>query len=238
MNRLPLAALTSFVHQVRGATGRPVATAEPWHIWTGPEGSNLAAAVDLLLVHVHPYWEGVPATSAAAYVAQRWSEVVRLHPHKPVWIGETGWPDAGPANGAAVPGAAEQRIVLNSWTALARELGIRWFVFEAFDKPWKIEGGAGPHWGLMTADRALKAPLAEWLAAATPLSGLRAVGGSVSLRWRSFEANPYEVHRAATLHSSWTAVTALVGAAGTETEAILPPESGGSASWYRISASY
>ncbi len=237
-NRLPLAALTGFVHQVRAATGLPVATAEPWHIWTGAEGSNLAAAVDVLLVHVHPYWEGVPASQAAAYVTQRWSEVVGRHPHKPVWIGETGWPTAGPANGAALPGVAEQRLFLRSFAALARERGIRWFAFEAFDEPWKTEGGVGPHWGLMTTDRALKPPLAEWLAEATPLTAVRVDPAGIRLSWRTFEGNPYEVQRAAALPGPWIGVTSLVGVAGGETSALLGLDAAQSTAVFRVSSTY
>ncbi|MCX7818035.1 MAG: glycosyl hydrolase family 17 protein [Kiritimatiellae bacterium] len=236
-NRLPLSTLTDFVQQVRVATGLPVATAEPWQIWTGAEGSNLAAAVDVILVHVHPYWDGVPATGAAAYVARRWSEVTNLHPHKPVWIGETGWPTAGPANGAAVPGIAEQRTFLHSFAVLARERGIRWFVFEAFDEPWKTEGGVGPHWGLMTVERALKPPLVEWLSAATPLTAVQREAGGVRLRWRSFPGNPYWVQRSTTPPAAWANVTNISGAVGEETSAVV--SAGGTpAWWFRVSALY
>jgi glucan 1,3-beta-glucosidase len=68
---------------------------------------------------------------------------------KPIVVGETGWPSAGPANGPAVPGLENQAKFTRDVFRYARSRAVSVFVFEMFDEPWKTEaGGVGPHWGL------------------------------------------------------------------------------------------
>jgi exo-beta-1,3-glucanase (GH17 family) len=68
-------------------------------------------------------------------------------------VGETGWPSAGPANGAAVPGGDNQAHYLRSLSRYATSNGVSVFLFEMFDEPWKSAfESVGPHWGLFDGD--------------------------------------------------------------------------------------
>ena len=62
---LPIRELEEYLDRARDAIGQPVGTAEPWHVWLAhPE---LAQHVDFIGVHLLPYWEGVPVTTAVEY---------------------------------------------------------------------------------------------------------------------------------------------------------------------------
>lgn len=52
----------------------------------------LAENVDFLLIHIHPYWNGVDIENAAQYVVEKYYTVMQAYPEKEIIIGETGWP--------------------------------------------------------------------------------------------------------------------------------------------------
>lgn len=134
-----------------------VSCAETWHVWNnGGNGlPTLASAVDFIVIHCWPYWEGCCLEDAVENVERDYNVVTALYPGKPVVIGESGWPSAGSAFGAANPGAVEQRRFVTDFVAWVKASGIGYYLFEIFDEPWKTaEGGTGvgPNWGLMTSD--------------------------------------------------------------------------------------
>jgi exo-beta-1,3-glucanase (GH17 family) len=136
--------------------GIAVTTAEIWPIWLDNRGQALAAAVDHIYINVLPYWESVPVANAAAFVVDRYAQVWSTHPFKRVVISETGWPTAGAPNGPAVPSVANQETFLKSFLCLAiKQRRLPYFVFEAFDEPWKAtdEGEVGAHWGFFDVNR-------------------------------------------------------------------------------------
>ncbi len=131
----------------------PVSTAEPWHIWLSqPE---LAEHVDFITVHLLPYWEGVPAEAALDEALRRYDELRARFPHKPVVVGEIGWPSGGDAVGVARPAPAAQAVFVRSLLARAPALNLDYYLMEAIDQPWKraTEGTVGAHWGLLDAAR-------------------------------------------------------------------------------------
>lgn len=144
-------ALIAAINHVRRRTAKPVSTAEPWHIWL--EHPTLADAVDFIGVQILPYWEGVPAGAATAYLFQRLDELKARYPGKPVVLTEIGWPSAGRAILGARGSRVDQAHFLRSF--LSQADGLDYFVIEAFDQPWKIEieGMAGGYWGLFNAGR-------------------------------------------------------------------------------------
>ena len=151
--------LVGYLRVVRKATGMPVSTAEPWHVWL--KHPELVREVDFIAVHILPYWEGIPADKAVEYVLHRYDELRARYPGKPILIGEVGWPSAGndtrapEADRSAEATRASQAQFVRAWLNAAQERGIDYFVMEAFDQPWKrpIEGPAGKHWGLWDVDR-------------------------------------------------------------------------------------
>jgi len=116
------------------------------------QGRRIAEHCDVLMVNIHPFFapaaveQAVPANLDGSY--RRLTELY-AHAGKPIIIGETGWPSAGPPNGPAAPGLENQKRFTQDLFRYARSSAVSVFVFEMFDEPWKTEaGGVGPHWGL------------------------------------------------------------------------------------------
>ncbi|WP_207477867.1 glycoside hydrolase family 17 protein [Arenibaculum pallidiluteum] len=145
--------LAAMMAQARARTGLPVSTSEPWHVWL--KTPALAEAADFLAVHLLPYWDGVPAEQAPAYLLGRIEELRRAYPGKPVVVTEIGWPRQGPVRGGAVPSPGNQELFLDLWRDATRGTDLEWYWLEGFDQPWKDveEAGLGGHWGLWHADR-------------------------------------------------------------------------------------
>jgi exo-beta-1,3-glucanase (GH17 family)/cellulose synthase/poly-beta-1,6-N-acetylglucosamine synthase-like glycosyltransferase len=151
--------LLAAIATVRQAVHVPVSTAEPWHIWLAhPE---LAAAVDVITIHLLPYWEGLPEDAAVRFMLAKYDEVQAAYPGKPIVIGEVGWPSDGVTVGAAHAGRIAQAQVMRRFFNAAQARGIDYFVMEAFDQPWKtsFEGRAAGYWGLYDLDRHAKWPM-------------------------------------------------------------------------------
>jgi exo-beta-1,3-glucanase (GH17 family) len=161
-NYVSAATLIGYINQVKQATTIPVGTAETWNNWLN--NPLVADASDVLLVHVHPYWEGIAVDDAPAYVLQRLNEVKQAYPGKEVAIGETGWPTQGSTFGSAVPGEANQKSFMTNFVALAKAAGAKYYLFEGFDEKWKEQFGGVVEgsWGLWYADRTEKPVLSAF----------------------------------------------------------------------------
>lgn len=160
--RLTVTQVCTYTQQVGERTSLPVTTAEPWHIWV--DYLNLAPCVDYLLIHIHPYWECQSTENAAAFVKEKYEQVSNLYPDKDVVIGETGWPTAGTGREAhcgsmPTPTLEQQSRFAADFLEWAEQERVDFYFFEAFDEPWKCEGG-GPevecHWGIYGTDRVPK----------------------------------------------------------------------------------
>ncbi|MCW3135632.1 MAG: glycosyl hydrolase family 17 protein, partial [Canidatus Methanoxibalbensis ujae] len=145
--------LIEYIRRVKSNTTLPVGTAEIWRTWL--EHEKLAENVDFILVHIHPYWEGVSVENAAEYVVEKWKEVKAKYPGKDVIIGETGWPTQGDRIGWAIPSEENQRMFLSEFLNLAKENEISYFYFDVFDERWKGKH-AEAHWGLYYSNGTLK----------------------------------------------------------------------------------
>ncbi len=147
--------LIEYIRRVKSNTTLPVGTAEIWRTWL--EHEKLAENVDFILVHIHPYWEGVSVENAAEYVVEKWKEVKAKYPGKDVIIGETGWPTQGDRIGRAIPSEENQRMFLSEFLNLAKENEISYFYFDVFDERWKRKHAeAEAHWGLYYSNGTLK----------------------------------------------------------------------------------
>lgn len=148
--------LVEYIDQVKSASDLPVSTAETWSKWI--DHPRLAQKVDFILVHIHPYWDGISIDNAADYVLEKWKELKIAYPEKTIIIGETGWPTQGERNGQAVPSEENQKRFLLEFLHLASENSIQYFYFELFDETWKdkFEGEVGAHWGLYYSNGSLK----------------------------------------------------------------------------------
>lgn len=120
------------------------------------QGRRVAEHCDIVMVNIYPFFDRVAVADAAGTVFPgALQHVSRLYAHtgKRLMVGETGWPSAGPANGAAVPGGENQAHYLRSLSRYATSNGVSVFLFEMFDEPWKSAfESVGPHWGLFDGD--------------------------------------------------------------------------------------
>jgi exo-beta-1,3-glucanase (GH17 family) len=154
--------LINLINQVQAGTDIPVSASETWHIYR--DHPNLANAVDFLAIHIHPYWEGRHIDDAVDHVLEKYNEIKTLYPGKEIVITEVGWPSDGDVFGSAVPSPANQKQFLEEFVAAAKENDIKYFLFEAFDEPWKerfahVEG----HWGIGYVDRTLKPEIEDYV---------------------------------------------------------------------------
>ncbi len=158
------AQLRSDIEQVRTKLGRavPITTADTYTQWM--KHPELAKAVDFITVHIYPFWQKIPVDAAIPFLDQVYTQLQKTFPGKQIVIGETGWPSAGPAYGAAVPSAANQARYLREFINWAQAKGVQYFYFDAFDEDWKVhEEGVGTHWGLYQQDGKVKPALSDML---------------------------------------------------------------------------
>ncbi len=144
--------LIRVIQKVKRETQLPVTTGEIWSVWR--DHPELVSAVDYIAVHILPYWEGIPDSSAVDQAIQKYSELRQLYPGKRIVIAEFGWPSAGYNRRGADPGRLIQATVMRDFVVRAEALGIDYNVIEAVDQPWKtFEGSVGPYWGMFDASR-------------------------------------------------------------------------------------
>jgi glucan 1,3-beta-glucosidase len=146
--------LIGHIRNVKSRVSVPVTYADVWEFWLRYRA--VADAVDVVTVHMLPYWEDIPipADRAPAHVDGVRKMVAESFPGKDILIGEIGWPSAGRMREGALPSPAAQARFIQDVMANARRGSYRINIIEAFDQPWKrqSEGTVGGHWGLIAAD--------------------------------------------------------------------------------------
>ena len=144
--------LIDMIKRVKKSVNVPVTTGEIWHVWR--EFPMLANSVDFIAAHVLPYWENFTDKQAVDQAVDRFNLLRDIFPGKRVVIAEFGWPSAGYNLLNAVPGQFEQASVLRNFVTRAEAIGMDYNIVEAIDQPWKFfEGGVGPYWGILNAER-------------------------------------------------------------------------------------
>ncbi len=155
---LPVDELIADIEHVRASVHQPVAYADVSDFWD--QFPQVAQHVDLVLIHLLPYWEDVPTgiDHAVANVGEVYAHFTKLFAGKQIVIGETGWPSRGRQRGAAVPGRLNEARFLRGFMALAAAEHFDYNFFQSFDQDWKYanEGVMGASWGLYTQERTEK----------------------------------------------------------------------------------
>jgi exo-beta-1,3-glucanase (GH17 family) len=123
-----------------------------------PAHPRITDACDVILVNCYPFWEECPIEHSLLYMKEMYRQAFNVAQGKKVIITETGWPNLGSPEGAAVPSmenAIKYFIDTYTW---AEEEDIEVFYFSSFDETWKIdaEGDVGAYWGLWDKDGNLK----------------------------------------------------------------------------------
>jgi len=145
--------LSRVLDRARGAIRQPVGYADTWA--TLLKNPEIARHVDFIAVHLFPYWEGVDVESAVDFCFRELKAVQSAFPKKPVIIGEIGWPSEGRNRAGAVASVSNEALFLRRFLARAEKEGVRYYILEAFDQPWKArdEGAVGSYWGIYDVDR-------------------------------------------------------------------------------------
>ena len=159
---LPADELIADIDRVRAAVHQPVAYADVSDFWD--QFPQVAAHVDVVLIHLLPYWEDTPTgiDHAVAAVGRVYDHFAARFAGKSIAIGETGWPSCCRQRQSALPGRINQARFLREFMALAAAKHFDYNFVEAFDQDWKYEneGIVGANWGLMTDYRHPKIPAA------------------------------------------------------------------------------
>jgi exo-beta-1,3-glucanase (GH17 family) len=159
---LPPTELIADIDRVRHAVKQPVAYADVWNFWL--QFPEVAPHVDVMLIHLLPYWEDVPTgiDGAVQYVGRVYQRLQTAFPGKQIAIGETGWPSRGRQRADAVPSRVNELRFLREFLALSHSEHFDYNFIEAFDQVWKYhsEGVVGANWGIFSAARHVKMPLA------------------------------------------------------------------------------
>jgi cellulose synthase/poly-beta-1,6-N-acetylglucosamine synthase-like glycosyltransferase/exo-beta-1,3-glucanase (GH17 family) len=145
--------LIKLIQRIKKSVGGvPVTTGEIWNIWR--DHPALANSVDFIAAHVLPYWENFTDKQAVDQATAMFQLLRDQFPGKRIMIAEFGWPSAGYNLRSANPGPFEQAVTLRNFVARAEAIGMEYNIVEAIDQPWKFfEGGVGPYWGILNADR-------------------------------------------------------------------------------------
>ena len=146
--------LNGYIKQVRAALPNriKVTTAEPWSTWLlYPE---IAQYVDVVAVHIIPYWEGISIRDSMIFAQHAYQHVRDAIPDKPIIIGESGWPSEGRTRRFAEASSANEAYYIRNFVQLAMQKGWDYYLIEAYDQPWKSgpEGSVGAYWGLYDAE--------------------------------------------------------------------------------------
>ncbi len=143
-------ALGAVLAYARTQSPVPITYADVWEFWQ--RHAVLAHQVDLVTVHILPYWEDnpVPVEAAVGHVLDIAHTMQQQFAGKPVWVGETGWPAAGRQRAGAVPGRVEQSRFVRELMQRTSTAPLDYNLIEGFDQPWKraFEGAMGGYWGL------------------------------------------------------------------------------------------
>jgi exo-beta-1,3-glucanase (GH17 family)/cellulose synthase/poly-beta-1,6-N-acetylglucosamine synthase-like glycosyltransferase len=156
---IPKEQLIEYIREVKKRTWRPVSTSETFDIWL--KNPDLVKEVDFIGAHILPYWNGIAAEDAVDFVFEKYYELQKAYPNKPIVITEVGWPSDGQPYKHATASRTNQARFLREFLNRAADEHLAYYIVEAFDQPWKmaIEGSAGAYWGIFNADRQPKYPM-------------------------------------------------------------------------------
>jgi exo-beta-1,3-glucanase (GH17 family)/cellulose synthase/poly-beta-1,6-N-acetylglucosamine synthase-like glycosyltransferase len=146
--------LNAYIRRVRAALPQriKVTTAEPWSTWMlNPE---IAQYVDVMFVHLLPYWENMDIRYALHSTVSWYDNVQKQFPGKPIVVGEAGWPSDGRTRGHAEASLANEAQFVRGFVQLAMDKGWDYYLLEAYDQPVKkrdMGGAVEAYWGLFDA---------------------------------------------------------------------------------------
>jgi exo-beta-1,3-glucanase (GH17 family) len=134
--------------------GVPVSYADTWGVLLSHP--RLMDAVDVVMVNIYPFADGVSINQALPALQSAYAAVVGAANGKPVILAETGWPSVGPLWGAALPSWANTAAYFSAVEAWARGANVPLFYFQAYDEPGMLNENGHGNWGIMSVGGVLK----------------------------------------------------------------------------------
>lgn len=156
----PESQLRKYLQWARAHTQTPLTYAEVWEFWL--KHPALEQDVDVVTVHILPYWEDLPvAIEQAVSHTTAVMDKLQFAFKKPLFIGETGWPSQGRQRFGAKPSVVNQARYVREFVQAAQARQWQYNIIEAVDQPWKrgLEGTVGGYWGIYDSDLQAKFPL-------------------------------------------------------------------------------
>ena len=120
------AELSAAIREVKAAVRQPVTYADVWEFWE--QFPEIAKDVDIITIHILPYWEDHPlgVDAAMAHTRDVFRRMRALFPDKPIAIGEAGWPSRGRWRQDAAPSRVNQECFVRQFAALAEAEHFDW----------------------------------------------------------------------------------------------------------------
>ncbi|KAF8477583.1 glycoside hydrolase superfamily [Kalaharituber pfeilii] len=158
--------LAQYIYDVKGmvqiaygASHVPVGCADTWTSWVDGANRPVIEASDVIAMNAFPYWEGVNVEAGLQTFQTALQNTRNAVGSKPIVVGETGWPSAGPAHANATPCEdCVQKYYSTTGCWLQQSGTIGWFWFSGFDEPQKFST-IEKNFGIARSDRKLKVNL-------------------------------------------------------------------------------
>jgi len=152
--------LAGYIYDVKGmvqvalgAPQVPVGTADTWTSWVDGANKPVITASDVILMNGFPYWQGSTIEDSLATFQKSIAATQAVIDGKPLIVGETGWPTAGPNFGNAVANRENLQAYWKGVACWLQSQGMSWLWFSAFDEPQRestIEKNFGTAWSGQT----------------------------------------------------------------------------------------
>lgn len=149
--------MVNYIQEVKAALPHiPVGYVDAYYQFK--EYPSLVEACDVVLVNCYPFWEGTEILQATGHLHEMYAFTKNIAKGKKVIIAETGWPDNGTNNHAAVPTEENAMGYFINTQRWAEKENVDIFYFSSFDESWKVrhEGDVGQSWGIWDKNEKLK----------------------------------------------------------------------------------
>jgi len=110
--------------------------------------------VDIVAVHLLPYWEGISVQNSLGFLQRSYANVQQEFPDKADHHWRGGLAFRRPQQAKCRSLARHEAYFLRGFVQLAMEKGYDYYLMEGYDQPWKAnnEGAVGAYWGVFDAE--------------------------------------------------------------------------------------
>lgn len=160
---VPVESVITYVIAIKKSITQPVTVADNIEWWIS-DGRELVNEIDFISVHSYGIWCGTDIDEGIEMTFRDMKRIEEAYPGKQFVLAEAGWATIGDEFGDRASEEKQKRY-FEEVLAWAEENHTTFFMFEAFDEPWKGNpvkpNGAEKHWGLFGVDRKPKLVMAD-----------------------------------------------------------------------------